>query len=284
MLAYHFPPLGGAGVQRLTQLARRLPELGWEPIVVTGPGEPESHWRPRDESVIADDLHVAVHRLPAPEPPHDVRWEARLERWVRLPQRWQRWWSRHVREVSDSVGGHVDLVHASVAPYSTADSAVAVARRLGKPLLLDLEDPWALDEMLVYPTRVHRRLERRRMGADPGPGRRRRDEHARGAPSRARELLRALTGPRCRDPERVRPGRLRHHGRDEPARRGHGPLPHRAHRLAAHGAGGAPPRRGRAPAPPRRRGAGRRLPHALARVSPAGDRVAAARGSPRSPT
>ena len=30
--------------------------------------------------------------------------------------------------------------------------------------MLDLEDPWALDEMLVYPTRLHRALERRRMG------------------------------------------------------------------------------------------------------------------------
>ena len=163
LLAYHFPPLGGAGVQRLTQLARRLPELGWELIVVTGPGTPDSHWRPRDESISLDDPRVRVLRLPAPEPPHDVRWEGRLERWLRVSQRWQRWWSQHVLRASESLGESVDLVHASVAPYSTADSAVAVARRLGKPLVLDLEDPWALDEMLVYPSRLHRRLERRRM-------------------------------------------------------------------------------------------------------------------------
>ena len=66
--------------------------------------------------------------------------------------------------IAESLDQEVDLVHASLAPYSTAESGAAVARRLGKPLLLDLEDPWALDEMLVYPTRLHRALERRRMG------------------------------------------------------------------------------------------------------------------------
>ena len=163
-LAYHYPPLGGAGVQRMAQLARRLPDLGWEPTVITGPGGPESRWRPRDETVGVDGRSARVHRLPSPEPPHDVRWEGRLERWLRISSRWERWWATNVRHVAGSVDAGVTLVHASLAPYSTAETATALARRLGKPLVLDLEDPWALDEMIVYPSRLHRRLERRRMG------------------------------------------------------------------------------------------------------------------------
>jgi glycosyltransferase involved in cell wall biosynthesis len=69
-----------------------------------------------------------------------------------------------VLELLPSLEGSVDVVHASVAPYSTAGTAVAAARRLGRPLVVDLEDPWALDEMLVYPSRWHRRLELGRMG------------------------------------------------------------------------------------------------------------------------
>jgi glycosyltransferase involved in cell wall biosynthesis len=164
MLAYHFPPLGGAGVQRLTQLARRLPGLGWELAVITGPGKPDSRWRPQDERLELEGRGLRIHRLPGPEPPHDVRWEGRLERWLRRPSRWRSWWHEQVLHVVESLDEDVDLVHASLAPYSTAECAVEVARRLGKPLLLDLEDPWALDEMMVYPTRLHRSLERRRMG------------------------------------------------------------------------------------------------------------------------
>jgi glycosyltransferase involved in cell wall biosynthesis len=163
VLAYHFPPLGGAGVQRILQLARRLPELGWDLRVITGPGDPESHWRPIDDAVGPGGPGVDVHRLEGPEPPHDVRWEGRLERWLRLSSRWRRWWSEHVVRLAASLGDDVGLVHASVAPYSTAESALAVARRLRRPLVIDLEDPWALDEMMVYPSRVHRLLERRRM-------------------------------------------------------------------------------------------------------------------------
>jgi glycosyltransferase involved in cell wall biosynthesis len=160
-LAYHFPPVGGAGVQRMVQLARRLPALGWEQTVITGPGVPDSHWRPHDDAIGAQ-AGASVLRMDGPEPPHDVRWEGRLERWLRRPSRWRNWWAENVVALAEAAGD-VDVVHASLAPYSTAESAIAVARRLGRPLILDLEDPWALDEMLVYPTRLHRRLERRRM-------------------------------------------------------------------------------------------------------------------------
>src|SRR5207248_58114 len=102
------------------------------------------------------------HRLSAPEPPRSSGRRERAERWLRIRSEWQRWWLagavRAAREV-----GEVDLVHATLAPYETADAALAVAWALGKPLLVDLEDPWALDEMRVYPSGLHRRLELRRM-------------------------------------------------------------------------------------------------------------------------
>ena len=163
MLAQRFPPTGGAGVQRNVQLARHLPGAGVRPVVVTGPGVVEYRWTPAD-SALSDGLQAEIHRLPQSEPPHGVRWEARLERWLRVRTRWERWWREEAFRAAVSAGAEADVVHASVAPYSSAGTAVAVARRLGRPLVMDFEDPWAFDEMLVYPSRAHRRLAQREMG------------------------------------------------------------------------------------------------------------------------
>jgi glycosyltransferase involved in cell wall biosynthesis len=165
LLAFHYPPIGGAGAQRKVQLVRRLPDLGYLPVIVTGPSAPKYRWTPPDESLGDEMRGVAVHRLPGPEPAQGVRWEGRFERWLRVPSRWQRWWSANAVRIGAEVGGSVELVHAALGPYTGAAAALAVARRLGRPLVVDLEDPWALDEMLVYPSRLHRRLELRRMGS-----------------------------------------------------------------------------------------------------------------------
>lgn len=164
VLAHRFPPTGGAGVQRNVQLARHLHETGWASTIITGPGPVDFRWLPTDEALSDDRLRATVERLPATEPSVGSAWENRLERWLRIPLRWQRWWDREATAAAERAGRDADVIHASVAPYSTGATAVRIARKLRKPLVVDFEDPWALDEMLVYPSRLHRRLELRRMG------------------------------------------------------------------------------------------------------------------------
>nr|MBA2641352.1 glycosyltransferase [Actinomycetota bacterium] len=151
-------------VQRNAKLARYLPRLGWEVDVVTGPGSPDYSWAPIDETM-QDDASpaVRVHRLPSPEPGFSTGWRDRAERWLFLQSRWQRWWEEAVSSCALDVGRNADLVYASIAPYTTARAALRTARLLRKPLVIDLEDPWALDEMMIYPTGLHRRVELRRM-------------------------------------------------------------------------------------------------------------------------
>lgn len=164
LLAYFFPPIGGAGVQRNTKLARYLPQLEWELAVVTGPGSPQYLWTPIDPTMMDEVAPgVSVHRLPGPEPPFSGSWRGRAERWLLVESPWQRWWNENAVAVALEAGRDVDLVYASVAPYETAEAAVAIARALGKPLVVDLEDPWAFDEMMIYPSALHRRVELRRM-------------------------------------------------------------------------------------------------------------------------
>jgi glycosyltransferase involved in cell wall biosynthesis len=164
LLAYHFPPIGGAGAQRNTKLARYLPQLGYEVTVLTGPGSPDYRWAPLDETMAAQIDHgVRIERLSAPEPDRGSRWRERAERWLLAPSAWQRWWDRLAVDRALAVGRDTDVVYASLAPFGIAASAHAISRRLQKPLVVDLEDPWALDEMMVYPSRVHRHVELRRM-------------------------------------------------------------------------------------------------------------------------
>lgn len=159
-LAYYFPPIGGAGVQRNAKLARYLPAFGYELVVVTGPGAAADRWRPFDGTMTAKiPAGTVVHRLPGPEPAPSNGWRDRAERWFRLEAQWPRWWYVNAVRLGREVGADADVIHASLAPYETAGAARTLARDLGKPLVVDLEDPWALDEMMIYPSAVHRELE-----------------------------------------------------------------------------------------------------------------------------
>lgn len=163
-IAYYFPPLGGGGVQRSVKFVKHLPSFGYDPLVVTGPAEVEGLWSPADPSLAGDlPTGTEVERIETPEPPESSRWRSRAERWIRLPRQFSDWWVEGLVETGASAGGEVDLVYASMSPFESATAAARLARRLGKPWVADLRDPWALDEVAVFPTAAHRRLELRRM-------------------------------------------------------------------------------------------------------------------------
>jgi glycosyltransferase involved in cell wall biosynthesis len=160
-LAYYFPPLGGAGVQRSAKFTRYLPDFGYEPIVVAGPGSQSRTWTPTDATLGSGGM--TVHRVPGPEPPPSERWRARAEHWVLAPTPFSRWWVDGAEMAGVRAGRDADLVYASMSPFESGAAAARIASRLHVPWVADLRDPWALDEVFVYPTALHRRLEQRRM-------------------------------------------------------------------------------------------------------------------------
>jgi glycosyltransferase involved in cell wall biosynthesis len=163
ILAYHFPPLGGAGVQRSLKFARYLPEHGYRPLVITGPGRADGRWTPADETLLAELADVRVVRVPGPEPVAPGRWRGRAERWLGAAAAWDRWWIDGAGELVARHAREADVVLASMSPFQSAAAAQAAAAA-GRPWVADLRDPWALDEMAVYPTGAHRRAALRRMG------------------------------------------------------------------------------------------------------------------------
>lgn len=146
------------------RLVRYLPEFGYEPVVVTGPGAAQGRWTPRDDTLDKDvPPSTEIHRVSAPEPASSS-WDNRRQRWLRVDSRWSAWWKMRATELGRGVGRDVDLIYAWMQPYESASVASELSAELGKPWVADLGDPWALDEMIVYPTRAHRRLELRKMG------------------------------------------------------------------------------------------------------------------------
>jgi glycosyltransferase involved in cell wall biosynthesis len=164
VVAYHFPPIGGAGVQRNAKFVRYLPELGYECVVVTGPGPSSYLWTPTDASLLEDvPPETEVHRVQGPEPPMSSGIRAAIERRLLIPGPVARWWHRGLVDLGTRVGADCDVIYGSLIPYTTGDAVAELAARLRKPWVVDLQDPWALDEMWLYPSGVHRRVDLTRM-------------------------------------------------------------------------------------------------------------------------
>ncbi len=166
VLSYYFPPLGGVGAQRPVKLVKYFGDFGYEAIVVTAPETASVDWAPTDPTLAADVPEgLMVLRAAGPQPSASGLRD-RLGRWLGLWTPFHRWWQSEAVRLGRTVVRDVDLVYAPMSPYSTAAAASALAREAGKPWVADLQDPWALDDWAVYPTALHRALDRRRMRRD----------------------------------------------------------------------------------------------------------------------
>jgi glycosyltransferase involved in cell wall biosynthesis len=161
LLTSHFPPVGGPATQRALNLVRHLPDMGWIPIVVTGSGVSGFFWAPNDAALdqqVPEELQVA--RVATPEV---RRLRGRVERLFGLPGSFGRDFAERASAVAGEFRGQVDVLLCEFGFYALARSAVRLSRELGVPWVADLQDPWALDEMWLYPTGLHRKLDLRRM-------------------------------------------------------------------------------------------------------------------------
>jgi glycosyltransferase involved in cell wall biosynthesis len=104
---------------------------------------------------------VPVHRVATPEP-DDLA--SRLDRVLGRRSSLASWWIEESVRLGCEVGRDADVIITSCAPYETAFAGARIARTLGLPWIADLEDPWALDEMRIAPSGLHRAADRRAMG------------------------------------------------------------------------------------------------------------------------
>jgi hypothetical protein len=166
VLAYYFPPLGGAGVQRALKFVRYLPQNGWLPTVITTRSRA---YPAHDESLLE-------------EVPADVRvvrvWEFRvlarlavLLHQLRLrPLYWVASWPDE--EGTWAVGAFLAALRevrrtrpaailSTSAPFSAHLAALALHRLTGIPWVADFRDEWSANPAAGAQPAWRRRLNRR---------------------------------------------------------------------------------------------------------------------------
>ena len=156
-ISYHFPPQGGAGVQRSLKFSKYLPEFGINPIVITSPGKSYDRWTPKDNTLLADlPDGVDVHRYEWPR--------AGLQ-----PEKRQVLMDQIISSCQELHSEHqFEAIFVTMSPFEDAEMASKLSNLLSIPWIADLRDPWALDEFQIYRTFLDRKKAYKRMaGAFP---------------------------------------------------------------------------------------------------------------------
>jgi glycosyltransferase involved in cell wall biosynthesis len=172
VLAYFFPPLGGAGVQRTLKTIKYLPAYGWRTTVVTT----ASQAYPVSDPSLLEEIPAGTRVVRAAEP---ALW-GRLVRWaimacailrlgtlrslVSWPDAMLAWGpfalAATLREVRRS---RPDVIFSTSAPHTAHLVAWVVHRLTGIPWVTDFRDEWSNNPHGEQPSlvrRLNRRVER----------------------------------------------------------------------------------------------------------------------------
>ena len=148
VIAFHYPPIqGSTGVHRTASMTRYLPELGWQPVVLTA----DTRAYPRivsNPEADADNVYRAWGRDTAKS--FAIRgWYPRL---LTLPDRWQSWAVGGVRTGRKLIRQfRPDLIY-STYPIATAHLiGLHLHRTSGLPWIADFRDPMAQEDYPVDP-------------------------------------------------------------------------------------------------------------------------------------
>ena len=184
IIAYYFPPLGGAGVQRILKFAKYLPEFGWEPTVLT---VKNISYPARDEALLKElPPAIRVVRSGSLDPQRILYllkraslfqgektgktgaksgsgpgWLTRLF----FPDSKNGWIPfARMRGRSLLKKQEFDLIFSSSPPVSSHMIAYQLTKITGKPLAGDFRDPWELlseTDSGSWCRRLHERLQKK---------------------------------------------------------------------------------------------------------------------------
>ena len=163
VVSLHYPPVGGPASQRAFHLSHQLALRGHDVSVITGPGKSHDPWAPYDDSPLREASLVTTHRFATPEPPPTARFRRVSERLAMTATPFSRWFANELARLGPQLPCLPDVIIGELVPYQCATAISDFARELGVPWIADLHDPWALDEMWLYPTIIQRSIDRRRM-------------------------------------------------------------------------------------------------------------------------
>ena len=143
MIAYHFPPLAGSsGIQRTLRFVQHLPDLGWQPVVLTA----SVNAYERTSADLMNDLPegTVLRRAFALDAARHLQIWGRHFAWTARPDRWISWKFFAVRQGLKLIKRFKPALIWSTYPIATAHIiALALHRKTGIPWIADFRDPMA---------------------------------------------------------------------------------------------------------------------------------------------
>jgi len=166
LLAYYYPPMGGAGVQRTAKFVKYLSSVGYIPSVVSGLGDVGSPCTPAVDPTLAEDVNGwKTYQIELSRTDRFKRslYSNKLCKFI--SNTLFIWWFNSARKTLEKAVRREkpDVLYVSVSPFAAARVARNVARKYGLPWVLDMRDPWALDPINYYRTKWNYRMDIREM-------------------------------------------------------------------------------------------------------------------------
>jgi glycosyltransferase involved in cell wall biosynthesis len=155
VVAYYFPPRGGAGTQRFAKFCKFLPQYGVQSTVLTSAVEEKTTHAPHDDATLLRETATEVVRVAAPA---RAGLGARLRRTLRLHVDADEWAAAAAeRAVHEARARASEVIVTTLSPFAAWRVGARVQRELGIPWVVDLRDPWSLDGWRIFLTGWHAR-------------------------------------------------------------------------------------------------------------------------------
>jgi glycosyltransferase involved in cell wall biosynthesis len=155
IVAYYFPPRGGAGTQRFAKFCKFLPQYGVQPTVLTSAVDDKTTHAPHDDATLLRETATEVVRVGTPA---RAGLGARLRRTLRLHVDADEWAAAAAeRAVVEARARRSEVVVTTLSPFAAWRVGARVQRELGIPWVVDLRDPWSLDGWRIFLTEWHAR-------------------------------------------------------------------------------------------------------------------------------
>lgn len=161
VITYYWPPCGGPGALRPVKFVKYLPQFGVEPVILT---RKRIAYHSLDEQLGQEIVHAKVVATESLDPArilyllgmrqyHPQQWQKPIKQAINFPDNKLAWvpfsYCAGIRETYDSI-------FVTAPPFSAFITGYYLARRTGKPLILDFRDAWLEFPFMPYTGRMQR--------------------------------------------------------------------------------------------------------------------------------
>ena len=160
LIAYHYPPLGGAGVFRTLKFTKYLPKFGYQPHVLT---VKNPMYSTKDLTLVGEiPPEASIHRTFSFE--HRILRAPRLLsinlKWLYIPDEnigWLPFAVFYGKKIIEKE--NIGIIYATAPIFTSLLIGCLLKKKTGKPLVVDYRDPWTQNVFIKYPTKLHKKIE-----------------------------------------------------------------------------------------------------------------------------